>query len=146
MRPSGIWTSAIEFTGEDITQGLPRIEQLFEVRRPKKVAMMAERDGVIMEIRETEGKRKIIVEAVNEDGNEERLAWNIPATQNLKTDIQVGAEVKKAQELTEGYKDPQELLEVEGLEEVQRYLLDGIQEVYRTQDVSINDKDRKSVV
>lgn len=135
-----------QFTGEDITQGLPRIEQLFEVRRPKKVAMMAERDGVIMEIRETEGKRKIIVEAVNEDGNEERLAWNIPATQNLKTDIQVGAEVKKAQELTEGYKDPQELLEVEGLEEVQRYLLDGIQEVYRTQGVSINDKHIETIL
>jgi DNA-directed RNA polymerase subunit beta' len=135
-----------QFTGEDITQGLPRIEQLFEVRRPKKVAMLADRDGVIMEIRETEGKRKIIVETENQDGTEERISWNVPAAQSLKSDIQVGAEIKKGQELTEGYKDPQQLLEVECLEVVQRYLLDGIQEVYRTQGVSINDKHIETIL
>jgi DNA-directed RNA polymerase subunit beta' len=135
-----------QFTGEDITQGLPRIEQLFEVRRPKKVAMLADRDGVIIEIRETEGKRKIIVETSDKDGNEERVAWNVPAAQSLKTDIQVGSTVRIGQELTEGYKDPQQLLEVEGLEEVQRYLLDGIQEVYRTQGVSINDKHIETIL
>ncbi|MDL2263868.1 DNA-directed RNA polymerase subunit beta' [Synergistaceae bacterium OttesenSCG-928-I11] len=136
-----------QFTGEDITQGLPRIEQLFEVRRPKKVAMLADRDGTIVEIRETEGKKKIIVETSDrEDGVEERIAWNISAAQSLKTDIQVGAEIKKGQELTEGYKDPQQLLEVESLEEVQRYLLDGIQEVYRTQGVSINDKHIETIL
>ncbi|MDR1651595.1 MAG: DNA-directed RNA polymerase subunit beta', partial [Synergistaceae bacterium] len=135
-----------QFTGEDITQGLPRIEQLFEVRRPKKVAMLADRDGVILEIRETEGKRKIIVGTENQDGAEERISWNVPAAQSLKSDIQVGAEVHVGQELTEGYKDPQQLLEVEGLEEVQRYLLDGIQEVYRTQGVSINDKHIETIL
>jgi DNA-directed RNA polymerase subunit beta' len=135
-----------QFTGEDITQGLPRIEQLFEVRRPKKVAMLAERDGVIYEIRETEGKRKIIVAAEGADGAEERLSWSVPAAQSLKTDIQVGSSVRKGQELTEGYKDPQQLLEVDGLEEVQRYLLDGIQEVYRTQGVSINDKHIETIL
>jgi DNA-directed RNA polymerase subunit beta' len=135
-----------QFTGEDITQGLPRIEQLFEVRRPKKVAMLAERDGVIVEIRETEGKHKIIVEVGGSDGGEERLSWNVPAAQSLKTDIQVGASIKKGQELTEGYKDPQQLLDVDGLEEVQRYLLDGIQEVYRTQGVSINDKHIETIL
>ncbi|MCL2683713.1 MAG: DNA-directed RNA polymerase subunit beta', partial [Synergistaceae bacterium] len=135
-----------QFTGEDITQGLPRIEQLFEVRRPKKVAMLAERDGMVVEIRETEGKRKIIVAAEDADGTEERLSWSIPAVQSLKTDIQVGSAVKKGQELTEGYKDPQQLLEVDGLEEVQRYLLDGIQEVYRTQGVSINDKHIETIL
>ncbi|MDR1508379.1 MAG: DNA-directed RNA polymerase subunit beta' [Synergistaceae bacterium] len=135
-----------QFTGEDITQGLPRIEQLFEVRRPKKVAMLAERDGVIVEIRETEGKHKIIVEVGGHDGGEERLSWNVPAAQSLKTDIQVGASVKKGQELTEGYKDPQQLLDIDGLEDVQRYLLDGIQEVYRTQGVSINDKHIETIL
>ncbi|MDR1943474.1 MAG: DNA-directed RNA polymerase subunit beta', partial [Synergistaceae bacterium] len=135
-----------QFTGEDITQGLPRIEQLFEVRRPKKVAMLADREGIIVEIRETEGKRKIIVETSDKDGNEERVAWNVPAVQSLKTDIQVGSQVRIGQELTEGYKDPQQLLEVEGLEEVQRYLLDGIQEVYRTQGVSINDKHIETIL
>jgi DNA-directed RNA polymerase subunit beta' len=135
-----------QFTGEDITQGLPRIEQLFEVRRPKKVAMLADRDGVIVEIRETEGKRKIIVETSDTDKTEERITWNVPAAQSLKTDIQVGSSVRVGQELTEGYKDPQQLLEVEGLEEVQRYLLDGIQEVYRTQGVSINDKHIETIL
>ena len=135
-----------QFTGEDITQGLPRIEQLFEVRRPKKIAMLADHSGTIVEIRETEGKRKIIVESINEDGLEEKIAWNVPAVQSLKTEIQVGAEIKKGRELTEGYKDPQQLLEVEGLEEVQRYLLDGIQEVYRTQGVSINDKHIETIL
>ncbi|MDR1134476.1 MAG: DNA-directed RNA polymerase subunit beta', partial [Synergistaceae bacterium] len=135
-----------QFTGEDITQGLPRIEQLFEIRRPKKVAMLAERDGVIVEIRETEGKKKIIVEVENEDGAEERVTWNIQAGQSLKTDIQVGATLKKGQELTEGYKNPSDLLKIEGLEEVQRYLLDGIQEVYRTQGVSINDKHIETIL
>lgn len=135
-----------QFTGEDITQGLPRIEQLFEVRRPKKVAMLADRSGIIVEIRETEGKRKIIVETNDGDGADERIAWNVPAVQNLKTDIQVGVEIRKGQELTEGYKDPQQLLEIEGLEDVQRYLLDGIQEVYRTQGVSINDKHIETIL
>jgi DNA-directed RNA polymerase subunit beta' len=135
-----------QFTGEDITQGLPRIEQLFEVRRPKKVAMLADRDGVIVEIRETEGKRKIIVETTDSDKSDERITWNVPAAQSLKTEIQVGASVRTGQELTEGYKDPQQLLEVEGLEEVQRYLLDGIQEVYRTQGVSINDKHIETIL
>ncbi|MDR0765255.1 MAG: DNA-directed RNA polymerase subunit beta', partial [Synergistaceae bacterium] len=74
-----------QFTGEDITQGLPRIEQLFEVRRPKKVAMLAERDGVIVEIRESEGKHKIIVEVGGSDGSEEKVNWNVPAAQSLKT-------------------------------------------------------------
>ncbi|MDR0652586.1 MAG: DNA-directed RNA polymerase subunit beta', partial [Synergistaceae bacterium] len=135
-----------QFTGEDITQGLPRIEQLFEIRRPKKVAMLAERDGVIVEIRETEGKKKIIVEVENSDGTEERVTWNIQAGQSLKTDVQVGAALKKGQELTEGYKNPADLLKIEGLEEVQRYLLDGIQEVYRTQGVSINDKHIETIL
>ncbi|MDR3164684.1 MAG: DNA-directed RNA polymerase subunit beta' [Synergistaceae bacterium] len=135
-----------QFTGEDITQGLPRIEQLFEIRRPKKVAILAERDGVIVEIRETEGKKKIIVEVENSDGTEERVTWNIQAGQSLKTDIQVGTEIKKGQELTEGYKNPSDLLKIEGLEEVQHYLLDGIQEVYRTQGVSINDKHIETIL
>jgi DNA-directed RNA polymerase subunit beta' len=109
--------------------------------------MLADRDGTIVEIRETEGKKKIIVETTDrEDGAEERIAWNVSATQSLKTDIQVGAEIVKGQELTEGYKDPQQLLDVESLEEVQRYLLDGIQEVYRTQGVSINDKHIETIL
>ena len=135
-----------QFTGEDITQGLPRIEQLFEVRRPKKVAILAEETGKIVELRETDGKRKIIIEKDSEDGNEERISYNIPASQNLLSGVEEGAHVKKGQKLTEGYIDPQQLLEVEGLKAVQHYLLDGIQEVYRSQGVTINDKHIETIL
>ena len=135
-----------QFTGEDITQGLPRIEQLFEVRRPKKVAILAEVDGTLLEIRETDGKKKLIIGVVGQDGEEERLPFSIPASQNLLSGIEEGIEVKKGMLLTEGYVDPQQLLEVEGLEAVQHYLLDGIQEVYRSQGVSINDKHIETIL
>ncbi|MCF0247162.1 MAG: DNA-directed RNA polymerase subunit beta', partial [Synergistes sp.] len=135
-----------QFTGEDITQGLPRIEQLFEVRRPKKVAILAEVDGVLEEIREMEGKRKLIIAVEDENGNVERVSYNIPASQNLRSAVEEGCEVKKGMLLTEGYIDPQQLLEVEGLEAVQHYLLDGIQEVYRSQGVSINDKHIETIL
>jgi DNA-directed RNA polymerase subunit beta' len=135
-----------QFTGEDITQGLPRIEQLFEVRKPKKVAILVERDGTVAEIRETDGKRKVILLCRDEAGGEERVAYNIPYSNNLLSGIEEGAEVRKGQSLTEGYKDPQQLLEVEGLEAVQHYLLDGIQEVYRSQGVSINDKHIETIL
>ena len=135
-----------QFTGEDITQGLPRIEQLFEVRRPKKVAILAEVDGTLLEIRESEGKKKLVVNVTHEDGSEEKLSFNIPASQNLLSGIEEGCQLKKGQLLTEGYIDPQQLLEVEGLEAVQHYLLDGIQEVYRSQGVSINDKHIETIL
>lgn len=134
-----------QFTGEDITQGLPRIEQLFEVRRPKKVAILAEHDGMLVEIREMDGKKKLIV-AVGEGENEEKVSYNIPASQNLVSGIEEGTPLRKGQLLTEGYIDPQQMLEVEGLEKVQHYLLDGIQEVYRSQGVSINDKHIETIL
>ncbi|MDO5114693.1 MAG: DNA-directed RNA polymerase subunit beta' [Synergistaceae bacterium] len=135
-----------QFTGEDITQGLPRIEQLFEVRRPKKVAILAEETGTLVELREMDGKRKLIIAKEGEDGTEERVSYNIPASQNLLSGIEEGCQITKGQILTEGYIDPQQLLEVEGLEAVQHYLLDGIQEVYRSQGVSINDKHIETIL
>jgi len=135
-----------QFTGEDITQGLPRIEQLFEVRRPKKVAILAEVGGTLLEIREMDGKKKLIIGVVREDGSEERISYNIPASQNLLSGIEEGCTISKGMLLTEGYIDPQQLLEVEGLEAVQHYLLDGIQEVYRSQGVSINDKHIETIL
>ncbi|MCD8164340.1 MAG: DNA-directed RNA polymerase subunit beta' [Synergistaceae bacterium] len=135
-----------QFTGEDITQGLPRIEQLFEVRRPKKVAILAEDTGTLVEIREMDGKRKLIIAKQAEDGTEERISYNIPASQNLLSGVEEGCQITKGMLLTEGYIDPQQLLEVEGLEAVQHYLLDGIQEVYRSQGVSINDKHIETIL
>ncbi|MEG1798738.1 MAG: DNA-directed RNA polymerase subunit beta', partial [Synergistaceae bacterium] len=135
-----------QFTGEDITQGLPRIEQLFEVRRPKKVAILAEVTGILHEIREMDGKKKLKIVVTKEDGTEESISFNIPASQNLLSGVEEGAIIKKGMLLTEGYIDPQQLLEVEGLEAVQHYLLDGIQEVYRSQGVSINDKHIETIL
>ncbi|MDO9508131.1 MAG: DNA-directed RNA polymerase subunit beta' [Thermovirgaceae bacterium] len=130
-------TGGVRITGEDITQGLPRIEQLFEVRRPKKVAFLSDRDGVISEIREMEGKRKVFISSTD-DGVESRSSNNIPASQPLL--VEEGQVVKKGQPLTEGHIDPQQLLEVEGLEAVQNYLVDNIQSVYLSQGVSVSNK------
>ena len=130
-------TGGVRLTGEDITQGLPRIEQLFEVRRPKKVAFLAGVDGVVSEIRPMEGKRKVIITSGEGDG-EVKVTHNIPINQKLL--VEKDDEVKKNDKLTDGNVDPQQLLEVEGVEAVQRALVDEIQEVYRSQGVSINNK------
>ncbi len=130
-------TGGVRLTGEDITQGLPRIEQLFEVRRPKKVAYLAGLDGKVTEIREMEGKRKVIINS-DTSGVDEKISYNIPSSQNLL--VEEGQDVSRSQKLTEGYIDPQQLLEVEGIEAVQSSLVDEIQGVYRSQGVSINNK------
>ncbi len=130
-------TGGVRITGEDITQGLPRIEQLFEVRRPKKVAFLSDKDGTISEIREMEGKRKVFISSID-DGVESKSSQNIPASQPLL--VEEGQTVKKGQPLTEGHVDPQQLLEVEGLEAVQNYLVDNIQSVYLSQGVSVSNK------
>jgi len=122
-------------SAEDITQGLPRIEQLFEVRRPRKVCILAGLDGHIKDIT-TEGKRKVIIE--DDDGN--TLTHPIPSGQELKDGIEVGMKVEKLTALTEGSVDPQQLLEVNGIDAVQRMLVDEIQNVYNSQGVSINNK------
>ncbi|MBQ7733687.1 MAG: DNA-directed RNA polymerase subunit beta' [Synergistaceae bacterium] len=124
-------------SAEDITQGLPRIEQLFEVRRPRKVCILAGLDGKIEEIRANEGKHKVII--VNEDGTE-RLTHAIPTGQELREGLEEGMEVTKMTALTEGSVDPQQLLEVEGIDAVQRMLMDEIQYVYHSQGVTINNK------
>lgn len=130
-------TGGVRLTGEDITQGLPRIEQLFEVRRPRKVAFLAGVDGVVEEIRNSDGKRKVIVASIEDDS---KIIHTIPASQELKENVVEGMEVRKDTRLTEGNIDPQQLLEVCGIDAVQHMLVDEIQEVYRSQGVSINNK------
>ena len=122
-------------SADDITQGLPRIEQLFEVRRPRKVCILAGLDGHIKEII-TEGKRKVIVE--DDEGN--TITHAIPAGQEIKEGLEEGMPVEKLTHLTEGSIDPQQLLEVSGIEAVQRMLVDEIQNVYNSQSVTINNK------
>ena len=122
-------------SAEDITQGLPRIEQLFEVRRPRKVCILAGHVGVVSEIIK-QGKRKVIIET--EDGKLETVP--IPSGQDLKEGIEPGMPVDKLTPLTEGSIEPQQLLEVSGIDAVQRMLVDEIQYVYHSQGVSINNK------
>ena len=122
-------------SADDITQGLPRIEQLFEVRRPRKVCILAGLDGHIKEII-TEGKRKVIVE--DDEGN--TITHAIPTGQEIKEGIEEGMPVEKLTPLTEGSIDPQQLLEVSGIDAVQRMLVDEIQNVYNSQSVTINNK------
>ena len=126
---------------EDITQGLPRIEQLFEVRRPRKVCILAGIDGHIDSIT-TEGKKRVTIVPNTFDEEEEvtgKVVHAIPANQDLK-DVEVGMEVTKLTPLTEGSIDPQQLLEVSGIDAVQRMLVDEIQNVYKSQGVTINNK------
>jgi len=130
-------TGGVRLSGEDITQGLPRIEQLFKVRRPRKVAFLAGIDGVIEEVKNSEGKHKVIITA--QDG-ETKIMHTIPASQELKESVVQGQEVTSTTRLTEGNIDPQQLLEVSGIDAVQHMLVDEIQEVYRSQGVSINNK------
>ena len=119
--------------GDDITQGLPRIQELFEARNPKGQAIISEIEGIVEEVRESKDKREIIVE------NEvESVAYTVPYNARLK--VTAGDQVEAGQELTEGSIDPKELLRVKGVEGVQAYLLQEVQRVYRMQGVEIGDK------
>jgi len=119
--------------GDDITQGLPRIQELFEARNPKGQAVISEIEGTVIDIRDVKGKRE--VEVQNDRGNK---VYPIPYNSRIK--VFKGAEVTLGQELTEGSIDPKELLEVRGIRGVQNYLIREVQRVYRLQGVDIADK------
>ncbi|MBE0466367.1 MAG: DNA-directed RNA polymerase subunit beta' [Candidatus Desulforudis sp.] len=125
--------------GEDITQGLPRVEELFEARKPKGQAIVAEINGVA-EVREVKGRREI--ELKSEDG--ERVQYTIPFGARLK--VQTGDFVEAGDELTEGSVNPHDLLKIKGMAAVQLYLLREVQRVYRMQGVDINDKHIEVVI
>jgi DNA-directed RNA polymerase subunit beta' len=120
---------------KDITGGLPRVAELFEARRPKDAADIAKIDGMV-EFRGTfKGKRLLIVKDEITGIEEEHL---IPHKKHLT--VYKGDRVKKGQQLTEGPIVPQEILQVCGPKELQEYLVNQVQEVYRLQGVEINDK------
>ncbi len=119
--------------GEDITQGLPRVEELFEARRPKGQAIISENDGVVT-LMENKGKREI--EVAGSDG--EKHVYSIPFGSRIRV---VNEQfVEAGEELSEGSINPHELLEIKGIPAVQQYLLREVQRVYRMQGVDINDK------
>ena len=121
--------------GDDITQGLPRVEELFESRRPKKMAQIAEISGVVaIDESHRTAMRNITVTA--EDG--EVKNYQVPYSVGLK--VQNGKTVQKGEPITDGALYPQDVLRISGVEAVQDYLVQSVQAVYRQQGVEINDK------
>ncbi len=119
--------------GDDITHGLPRIQELFEARNPKGQATITEIAGRISEIREVKDKREIEVV-----GETETKVYQIPYGSRVR--VSAGQELLEGDELTEGSVDPKEMLRVKGIRGVQEYLLREVQRVYRNQGVDIDDK------
>ena len=131
--------------GEDITNGLPRVVELFEARTPKGAAVMAETSGVVRIGENEKGER--ILAIVADDGTEEEHA--VMRRTHLYPGIADGVEVQAGQQLTGDFKtplDPKKILEVKGIRETQQYLSDEVQKVYREQGVSIHDKHVEVIV
>ena len=125
----------------DITGGLPRVMELFEARKPKDAAEIAKIDGIVEMGETTRERRKLIVRDVITNDTEEHL---IPLNKHIV--VYAGDRVRKGQQLTEGPIVPQEILEVCGPQELQEYLVNEVQEVYRLQGVEINDKHIEIIV
>ena len=123
--------------GADITQGLPRVEELFEARHPKGVAVIAQISGQITSIDKIEGTIRQEVIITNE---QESVAHKLNANQSLRPWVQVGKKIEAGQALTEGPLDPKELLRVAGVREVQDYILKEVKKVYQSQGIEISDK------
>ena len=126
--------------GGDITQGLPRVEELFEARKPKGLAIITEFAGKA-EIKDTKKKREIVV--TNEETGESK-AYLIPYGSRIK--IQDGVTLEAGDELTEGSVNPHDILKIKGVRAVQDYMIQEVQRVYRLQGVEINDKHIEVIV
>ena len=126
--------------GDDITQGLPRVEELFEARKPKGLAIIAEFGGVAT-IKDTKKKREVVI---TNDETGESKAYLIPYGSRIK--IMDGAVLEAGDELTEGSVNPHDLLKIKGIRAVQDYMLREVQRVYRLQGVDIADKHIEVIV
>ena len=125
--------------GDDITQGLPRVEELFEARKPKGLAIITEIAGVVA-LKETKKKREVVVS--NDSG--EAHTYLIPYGSRLR--VADGEAVEAGDELTEGSVNPHDILKIKGIHAVQSYLLREVQKAYRLQGVDINDKHIEVIV
>ncbi|MEO7298378.1 MAG: DNA-directed RNA polymerase subunit beta' [Verrucomicrobiota bacterium] len=126
---------------KDITGGLPRVAELFEARRPKDASEISKIDGIVDFGASVRGKRCIVIKDQQTDVEEEHL---IPIGKHVI--VFKGDFVKKGQQLTEGPVDPHEILEISGPQELQEHLVNEVQEVYRLQGVTINDKHIEIIV
>jgi DNA-directed RNA polymerase subunit beta' len=125
---------------KDITGGLPRVVELFEARKPRETAIIAEINGVVKYGEVTKGQRKIFV--VGDDGEQREYA--LP--RGVHINVQEGERVKAGEPLMDGPRNPHDILDVLGEKELQKYLVNEIQEVYRLQGVNINDKHLEVIV
>ncbi|MEG2769601.1 MAG: DNA-directed RNA polymerase subunit beta', partial [Oscillospiraceae bacterium] len=130
-------------SAEDITQGLPRVEELFESRRPKRTAIMTEIPGIV-HIDDTKKNRHVMVTGVDENGAPTEADYSVPFGMRVK--VEEGQEVTLGEMLTEGDAYPQDILAIRGKEAVQDYLIQEVQRVYRLQGVDINDKHVEVIV
>ena len=126
--------------GDDITQGLPRVEELFEARKPKGLAIIAEFGGVAT-IKDTKKKREIVI---TDEETGESKAYLIPYGSRIK--VMDGTVLEAGDELTEGSVNPHDLLKIKGIRAVQDYMLREVQRVYRLQGVDISDKHIEVIV
>ena len=125
--------------GADITQGLPRVEELFEARKPKGLAIVSEINGTV-NVEDT--KKKRIVHVTGEDG--EQRSYDIPFGSRLR--VTDGDVIEPGDEVTEGSVNPHDIMAIKGIDGARRYLLSEVQKVYRLQGVDINDKHLEVVV
>jgi DNA-directed RNA polymerase subunit beta' len=126
--------------GEDITHGLPRVVELFEARSPKGKAILSEIGGAVrFETDEEDGTHYVVVE-----NQQEELRYSLPRRSRVR--VAEGDIIDPGDQLTEGPLDPKEVLEIQGIRAAQRYLVDQVQEVYRSQGVDIHDKHIEIIV
>ena len=131
---------------KDITGGLPRVAELFEARKPKDHAVISEIDGVVSFGKDTKGKRKVIVTPEIEGHLREDLAVEYLISKGKHISVHQGDKVQAGEALMDGAANPHDILHVLGEQELARYLVDEIQEVYRLQGVKINDKHIEVIV
>ena len=126
----------------DITGGLPRVAELFEARRPKEAAVIAEESGIIRFGRDYKNKRRLTIEPTDKDA--EPREYLIPKGKHIH--LQDGDPIEKGDYIVEGNPAPHDILAVKGVEDLAAYLVNEIQEVYRLQGVNINDKHIEVIV
>ncbi|MFH1146148.1 MAG: DNA-directed RNA polymerase subunit beta' [Pseudomonadota bacterium] len=125
---------------KDITGGLPRVAELFEVRKPKEFAVISEIDGIVSFGKDVKGKRKVIVKPEIGEPKEYLI------TKGKHISVHEGDFVRAGEPLMDGSANPHDILRIRGVKQLARYLVDGVQEVYRLQGVKINDKHIEAIV
>ena len=131
----------------DITGGLPRVADLFEARKPKEPAILAEVSGIVSFGKETKGKRRLVITPTNgqvlADGS---TSWELLIPKQRQLSVFEGESVERGEVVAEGPPNPHDILRLKGIEELARYVVNEVQEVYRLQGVKINDKHIEVIV